>query len=424
MINNDLLSFRMDSKKRVFNKYLLYFCAMQNKQTFEFEFIVLMASLMSIVALSIDALLPALPEIGASLGVTNTNDNQLLITMIFLGLGFGQLLFGPLSDSFGRKPIVYFGFFVFIIATLICVTTNSFEMMIIGRILQGVGLSSPRTLSIAIVRDSYSGNYMAKILSIVVMVFILVPVIAPALGQFLLNFYNWESIFYVTLIYGVLVMFWFWKRQPETLPKVKRVKLTPSLFIDGTKEFLKYKNAVAFTLVSGFITGSFMVYLSTSQQIFEQQYNLADLFPYIFASLAISVGLATYLNSRLVVKYGMWRIAYFGTIAYVIISVLYVVLFWSGTNPSIGILMSFFALQFFAIGFLFGNLRALAMQPLGHIAGIGAAINGFVSTVMAVPIANYIGSFVIDSVLPLFIGFSVFGALSLLVFLRLKMSRT
>jgi len=163
---------------------------MQKKQSFEFEFIALMASLMSIVALSIDALLPALPEIGEALGVVNPSDNQLLITMIFLGLGFGQLIFGPLSDSFGRKPIVYIGFLVFVIATIICVTTNSFEMMIIGRVLQGIGLSSPRTLSIAIIRDSYSGNYMAKILSIVVMVFIIVPVIAPALGQFLLNFYN------------------------------------------------------------------------------------------------------------------------------------------------------------------------------------------------------------------------------------------
>jgi len=397
---------------------------MQNKQTFEFEFVALMASLMSIVALSIDALLPALPEIGASLGVTNTNDNQLLITMIFLGLGFGQLIFGPLSDSFGRKPIVYIGFIVFVIASIICVTANNFEMMIFGRILQGIGLSSPRTLSIAIVRDSYSGNYMAKILSVVVMVFILVPVIAPTLGQFLLNFYNWESIFYVNLIYGILVMLWFWKRQPETLAKEKRIRFSPRIFIDGTKEFLKYKEAVAFTLVSGFITGSFMVYLSTSQQIFEQQYDLADMFPYIFASLAIAVGLATFLNSRLVVKYGMWRIAYYGTIGYVFISVLYIVLFWSRDNPSIGILISFFALQFFAIGFLFGNLRALAMQPLGHIAGIGAAINGFVSTVMAVPIANYIGSFVTNSVLPLFIGFSIFGILSLLVFIRLKLSRT
>jgi len=397
---------------------------MQNKQSFEFEFVALMASLMSIVALSIDALLPALPEIGASLGVNNPNNNQMLITMIFLGLGFGQLIFGPLSDSFGRKPIVYIGFILFIIATFICVTTQSFEMMILGRVLQGVGLSAPRTLSIAIIRDSYSGNYMAKILSFVVMVFILVPVIAPTLGQFLLHYYNWESIFYVNLIFGFLVMLWFWQRQPETLIIEKRIRFSPLVFIDGTKEFLKYKDAIAFTLISGFITGSFMVYLSTSQQIFQEQYNMADMFPYIFASLAISVGLATYLNSQLVLRFGMWRIAYIAIIAYVIISILYVVLFWSGKNPSITVLLSFFGLQFFAIGFLFGNLRALAMQPLGHIAGIGAAINGFISTVMAVPIANYIGGYVTDSVLPIFIGFSIFGILSLLVFLRLKVSRT
>lgn len=393
---------------------------MQNKPTFEFEFVALMASLMSIVALSIDALLPALPEIGEALGVVDTNNNQMLVTMIFLGLGFGQLIFGPLSDSFGRKPIVFVGFTLFVFASIICISTNSFEMMILGRVLQGIGLAAPRTLSIAMIRDSYSGDFMAKILSIVVMIFILVPVIAPTLGQFLLSYYNWESIFYVNLLFGLVIMLWFWRRQEETLTKENRIKFTPMQFIDGTKEFMKHKNAVAFTLVSGFITGSFMVYLSTAQQIFEQQYNLADKFPYIFASLAIAVGSATFLNSRYVIRFGMWRIAYAGTIGYCIISILYVVLFWSGVNPSIEVLVTFFALQFFAIGFLFGNLRSLAMQPLGHIAGIGAAINGFVSTVMAVPIANYIGSFVSDSVLPLFIGFSIFGILSLLVFLRLK----
>ncbi len=393
---------------------------MQNNNTFKFEFVALMASLMSIVALSIDALLPALPEIGSALGVTNPANNQLLITMIFLGLGFGQLLFGPLSDSFGRKPIVYIGFIVFIIASIICVTTKNFEMMILGRVLQGVGLSSPRSLSISMIRDSYSGNYMAKILSIVVMFFILVPVVAPALGQFLINLYNWESVFYFNLVFGILIMIWFWLRQPETLGKDKRIKFTSHLFIDGTKEFFKHKDAVAFTLISGFITGSFMVYLSTSQQIFQEQYNLADMFPYIFASLAISVGLATFLNSRFVVKYGMMKIAYVSCIAYAIISILYVVIFSSGENPSIAILLTFFALQFFAVGFLFGNLRALAMQPLGHIAGIGAAINGFVSTVMAVPIANYIGGFVSTSVLPLFIGFSIFGILSFIVFIIVK----
>ena len=393
---------------------------MEENQKFKPEFVALMASLMSIVALSIDALLPAIPQISSALGVTNPNDNQLLITMIFLGLGFGQLLFGPLSDSFGRKPIVYIGFLVFIIASIVCVSTRNFEVMIVARVFQGIGLSSPRSLALSMIRDSYSGNYMAKIISIVVMFFILVPVVAPTLGQALITFFNWESIFYFNLLFGVIIMLWFWKRQPETLAKQNRIKFSSHLFIDGTIEFFKHKQAVAFTFVSGFITGSFMVYLSTSQQIFQEQYQLAEMFPYIFASLAISVGLATYLNSRLVVKYGMLQIAYKACIAYAIISILYVVMFWSGNNPSIYVLLGFFSLQFFAVGFLFGNLRAIAMQPLGHIAGIGAAINGFISTVMAVPIANFIGNYVNTSVLPLFIGFSVFGILSFLVFFLMK----
>lgn len=393
---------------------------MKNENPFKFEFVVLMASLMSIVALSIDALLPALPEIGAHLNVQNTTNNQLLITMIFLGLGSGQLIFGPLSDSFGRKPIVFTGFLIFILASIICLTTKDFKIMIFGRILQGIGLSSPRSLALSMIRDTYSGDYMAKIVSVVVMFFILVPVIAPALGLFLMHLFNWEAIFYFNLIFGVIIMLWFWKRQPETLPKEKRIKLNANLFINGTKEFFKHKDAVAFTFVSGFITGSFMVYLSTAQQVFEVQYNLGALFPYIFASLSISIGLATFFNSRLVEKFGMIKIAYLASIGYAAVSVLYVLLYWSGTNPNIYILLVFFGLQFFSVGFLFGNLRAIAMQPLGHIAGIGAAINGFISTVMAVPIANFIGGFVTTSVLPLFLGFSVFGILSVLVFVFMK----
>jgi len=393
---------------------------MEKIKKVKFEFVALMASLMSIVALTIDALLPALPEIGASLGATSSSQNQLLITMIFLGIGFGQLIFGPISDSFGRKPIVYVGFIVFIIASIICVTTETYEMMLFGRILQGIGLSSPRSLSTSMVRDEFSGDYMAKILSFVVMFFILVPVIAPMFGQFLINLFNWQAIFYFNLIFGLIIMIWFWLRQPETLPKEKRIKFSSHLFVNGAKEFFKYKESVAFTLVSGFITGSFMVYLSTSQQIFQEQYDLAEMFPYIFASLAISIGFATFLNSQLVERFGMMKIAYYSTLAYAFISVLYVVLFSSGQNPSIYTLISFLALQFFAVGFLFGNLRALAMQPIGHIAGIGAAINGFLSTVLAVPIAHYIGTFVKTSVLPLFIGFSLFGILSILVFVVLK----
>ena len=378
---------------------------------------------MSLVALSIDALLPALPNIGESLGVTNLENNQLLITMIFLGLGFGQLVFGPLSDSFGRKPIVYIGFFIFIIASIICVTTKSFEMMIFGRVLQGIGLSSPRTIAIAMIRDNYSGDYMAKVLSIVVSFFILVPTIAPAFGLFFMNNFSWKAIFNANLIIGLLIVIWFWKRQPETIKEENRVPFSLRLFIDGTKTFFKYQEAVAFTLVSGFVTGSFMVYLSTSQQIFEQQYGLGKWFPYLFASTAIAVGSSTFMNSQLVVKYGSFKIAYIALIAYLAVSILYIVLFFSGNNPSIYVLITFFLMQFFAIGLLFGNLRSLAMQPLGHIAGIGSAINGFISTVLAVPISIYIGSFVKTSVLPLFIGFAVFGLMSLAVLFYVKRKR-
>ncbi|WP_299527559.1 MFS transporter, partial [uncultured Lutibacter sp.] len=189
---------------------------MQKQHSSQFEFIALMASLMSIAALAIDALLPALEYIGFSIGTTNVIDNQLLITMIFLGLGLGPLFFGPISDSLGRKPIVYMGFGLFIIASIICVLSESLEMMVFGRILQGIGLSAPRTISIAMVRDTYNGDYMARIMSFVTVVFIFVPIIAPALGKFILDYYNWQAIFYIQLIFSVLVSWWFWKRQPET----------------------------------------------------------------------------------------------------------------------------------------------------------------------------------------------------------------
>ena len=388
---------------------------MTNKGNSNFEFIALMASLMSIVALAIDALLPALEYIGFSIGATESGDTQLLITMIFLGLGSGPLLFGPISDSLGRKPIVYLGFGVFILASLICIFSESLLMMVIGRILQGIGLSAPRTISIAMVRDSYSGDYMARIMSFITVVFILVPIIAPAMGKFVLDHYNWQAIFYVQLFFCVLVSLWFWKRQPETLTEEKRIAFSSHIFSDGLRELAKYKKTIGYTLVSGFITGSFMVYLSSSQQIFHNQYGLQNEFPYIFAGLAIAIGSATFLNGTLVLRFGMRRIIHTAILTYFAISLLYILFFYNTVNPNVVVLLTFFAMQFFAIGFLFGNLRAMAMEPIGHIAGIGAAITGFLSTIMAVPISIFIGSFVDQRALPLFIGFLICSFLSILI---------
>jgi len=396
---------------------------MLKKKYAQIEFIVLMASLMSIVALAIDALLPALDTIGIYIGTTKLVDNQLLITMIFLGLGAGPLIFGPISDSIGRKPVVYIGLVLFVGASFICIHATSLTFMIVGRILQGVGLSAPRTIAIAMIRDMYSGDYMARIMSFITVVFLLVPIIAPALGKAVLDHYNWQAIFYIQLIFSGIISLWFWKRQEETLKISHRIKFRPIIFLEGLRDLIKHRATIGYTFISGFIVGSFLVYLSSSQQIFEQQYLLKEEFPYIFAVLAISIGAATFLNGTLVLKYGMEKLVTISLYSFFSISLLYVVLFYGNENPSVIILLLFFGMQFFCIGFLFGNLRALAMEPVGHIAGIAAAITGFISTIMAVPISTYIGGYVEDTAFPLFLGFSICAAISIGILIFVKIPK-
>ncbi len=379
-----------------------------------------MAALMSVTALSIDALLPALDIIGETIHTKKTADNQLLVIMIFLGLGVGPLLFGPLSDALGRKPSVYMGFGLFVAASFICIYAQNLEVMILGRILQGVGLSAPRTVCIAIIRDLYEGDYMARIMSFVTVVFILIPIIAPAMGQFILNHYNWQAIFYVQIGISVLVAFWFWWRQRETLPTSKRIPFSMKRIYKGFKETLRYKETMGYTLISGFVVGSFLVYLSASQEIFQNQYGLEAEFPYIFAGLAIAIGLAIFLNGTFVLRFGMEKMVTTSLFGFFTVSVLYLLFFFNVAQPDIFILLGFFAVQFFFIGFLFGNLRALAMQPVGHIAGIAAAITGLISTLMAVPISTFIGRFVLQGTLPLFIGFSVCSLVSLCILWYVK----
>lgn len=216
-----------------------------------FEFIALMAALMSIVALAIDAILPAISNIGVAINSLDSTDNQMLVTMIFLGLGLGQLFFGPLSDCYGRKPIVYAGFGLFLIGSIICLFAPSLTIMVVGRILQGIGLSAPRTMAISIIRDTYVGDYMAKVMSFVVAFFILVPVVAPAIGKVIMDAYGWEAIFYTQLIFALIIALWFWKRQPETLHPEYKIPFSSHVFIDGLKEFIKHRETVAFTIISG-----------------------------------------------------------------------------------------------------------------------------------------------------------------------------
>lgn len=387
---------------------------MNKKAISDLEFISLMASLMALAALSVDALLPGLDVIGIAVGNTDPKDNQFLIIVIVLGLGLGQLFSGALSDSIGRKPTMYLGCFVFVIASVICVFANNFEVMIAGRLLQGIGLSAPRSVSMAIIRDKYVGNLMAKIMSYITVIFILAPVVAPTLGKLLLDQYGWQSIFYSQLIFGVFVTLWLWQRQSETLKEVNKKPMNWALFRDGTKEFFKHRKAIVYTIISGIISAPFLIYISASQQIFSEQYNLGEIYPYIFSGLALGIGLATFLNGSMVMKYGMLRMVTIPMYAMFGIASVYILLYHSG-NPDSTIFITFLALILFTVGFVFGNLNALAMQPIGHIAGIGASIIGFLSTLVSVPIAALIGQFIDTSSLPIFIGFASCVGISLLL---------
>lgn len=390
------------------------------KRKSEVEFIFVMASLMSLAAFSIDALLPGFMDIAKDVGIQDSRDNQLLITMIFLGLGLGQLVSGPLSDSLGRKPVIFMGYVVFALASLLCISATSLEVMIIGRLLQGVGLSAPRTVSMAMVRDRFSGNFMARVMSFITVVFILVPIIAPSFGKLMLVHFGWKSIFLSQLLLGLVVMAWVWWRQPETLVEEKQKAFKATLFFDGLKEFVKHKYSVIGTLIIGLQTGAFMVYLSSSQQIFQEQYGLVDEFPYIFSGLASGIGLATFLNGNLVLRFGMFKLASFFMLLFALLSSGFALYYFDSPNPSSTVLIVFFGLMLFFMGFMFGNVNALAMQPIGHIAGIGAALLGFTSTIIAVPIATFIGSFIKDSVYPLFVGIAICGVLATILMYYLK----
>ena len=395
---------------------------MQIKKKSDTEFIIIMASLMSLASLSIDALLPGLNDIANTIGISDAKNNQLLITMIFLGTGFGQLISGPLSDSLGRKIVVYMGYTVFALASLVCIYATSMEMMILGRILQGVGLSAPKTISMAMVRDRFVGDYMARIMSFVTVIFILAPIVAPSFGKLMLDSFGWQSIFTSQIIFGFFVVIWLWKRQPETLPEEKRKKMKLSLFTEGVKEFVKHKQTVVFTFVSGLATAAFMVYLSSSQHIFQVQYGLVEEFPYIFAGIAVVVGLSTFLNGTFVIRFGMLKLVSAFTLALTLISLSYVFLYYGEPNPSLPILLIFFVMMIFCVGFMFGNINALAMQPIGHIAGIGAAIFGFVATIIAVPLATFIGRYIEVTAIALFVGFAICGVSSLILIQYFKLS--
>jgi MFS transporter, DHA1 family, multidrug resistance protein len=379
------------------------------------EFIALMASLTAMIAGSIDVMLPALGVIARDLNVANPNDQQLIIFGFFMGLSFGMLIFGPISDAIGRKPTIFGGLAIYIIGSLICLFANSFSVLIVGRVIQGFGAASPRVVSIAMVRDGAAGDAMARIMSFVMSVFMVVPVIAPSIGVLVLEFAHWRWMFAGLLVLAVLVGLWLALRQPETLPIEKRHDFSASELLASAVEVVRHPVSLGYTIAVGGIFGGFTTYLGASEQVFVGQYDQGKAFALWFAGLCLPMIVAQIYNGKRVMQLGMLRIARFGVYGLIINSLAMLVLtaIYAGQPPlwTVGL---FLAISFFMNGLQFGNYGALSMEPMGHIAGMASAITGSLSSILAFLIGvvgarQYDGTFYIFAIMFLASGLWALG---------------
>ncbi len=375
------------------------------------EFVPLVALLMSLVALATDAMLPALPAIGHDLGAPRRNDVQFVITALFLGLGLGQIVFGPLSDRIGRKPAIHAGLVLFMAGCLMSIFAPTFEVMIAGRVLQGIGVAGPRIVTMALVRDQYEGRQMARLMSFAMAVFILVPTVAPALGQGILWLGGWRAIFTTFFAMAVIAFAWFALRQPETLPAARRRPVSPRAIGGAVLEVLRIRATLGYTLATGCAFAPFVAYLSSAQQVFQEAYRTGALFPIYFGVLALAIGGASLANGRLVMKHGMRRLSRAATVSITLVSVVaWTLAFAFEGLPPLWLFMAYLLVVFLCIGLLFGNLNALAMEPLGHIAGLGAAVVASLSTFISVPLGVLVGQSFDGTMYAQIAAFAVCGA--------------
>lgn len=380
------------------------------------EFVALIALTMSLVAMSIDSMLPALPAIATDLAAADPNDRQLVLTAFFAGLTLGQLIYGPVSDSAGRKPTMYVGIGLFVVGGLICALAASFPMMLAGRLLQGLGAASPRIVAVAMVRDLYKGRPMARVMSFVMAVFILVPILAPSIGQLVLFVASWRAIFVGLVAMALFALVWTAVRQPETLPPERRRPFSAKLLATAVLECVRSRATLCYTTAIGLVFGAFIAYLSTSQQIFQEQYGLGGLFPVAFGALAVAIGAASLTNARLVMRLGMRTLSLWALRVSSGLSLVALLFAWrTGGHPPLWAFMAYMLATFFCSGLLFGNLNALAMAPMGHIAGVAAAVIGSLSSIVSIAIGTPIGRAYNGTVVPLIAGFALLYSAALVV---------
>jgi len=368
------------------------------------EFVIIIATIMSLNPLAMDMMLPALPEIGSAFHIDLPNRLQMVLSAFLIGFGVGQFAIGPLSDSFGRRPVMLGGMVLYVVASLFAIASPSFETLLLARALEGLGTAATRVIATSIVRDCYAGRRMASVVSLAMMVFIAVPVVAPSFGQAVMTLTNWRGIFIVLTVYGIMTLLWSAARLPETLPAAERKPFSAGAILDAYRTTLTNRQTLGYALAAAGISGAIFAYVLCAQQIFTGVYGLGHYFPLAFAAIAAAIAIAGFLNSRLVVRLGMRMISHAALVLCLVVAGAMFVAAQTHLLP-LWAFMTLSALMMFAFGLMFSNFTALALEPQRFNAGTASSLYGSITTLLGIGAGAVIGQGYDGTVTPFATGF-------------------
>jgi DHA1 family bicyclomycin/chloramphenicol resistance-like MFS transporter len=376
------------------------------------EFVCLIAMFMALNALAIDSMLPALPNIGAALGVASENSRQWVITAYLLGFGGAQIIYGPLADRFGRKPVLMAGLIIYVVFAIACAFAPTFGLLIAARVATGIGAAATRVLAVSIVRDRFSGRTMARVMSLSFLVFLGVPILAPTVGQLILTVAPWPWVFGVLAVFGAVVLTWAAIRLPETLHPEDRLPIDARRIAGAFLQAVTNRTSIGYTLAMTCITGALFGFINSSQQIFYDVFKAPGLFTTVFAAIAGGIAVASLLNSHFVERLGSRLISHTALLGFIAMGAIHSAVNLSG-HESLWTFAVLQALTMFCFGFIAGNFGSMAMEPMGHIAGTASSAQGFISTIVGSLLGFGIGQSFNGSATPMALGFVVMGALAL-----------
>jgi DHA1 family bicyclomycin/chloramphenicol resistance-like MFS transporter len=373
------------------------------------EFVLIVSALMGVTALSIDVMLPALGQIHDDYQLQDANSQQLVITIYLLGFAFGQIFYGPLSDRYGRKNLLLFGLGFYALASFICMIANNFEVLLFARLLQGIANAAPRILALAVVRDLYEGRRMAEVMSYVMMIFIVIPILAPSIGAVILMGGEWHLIFGFLALFSMALFTWSALRLPETHPVDQRQPLSLDWLKSTIAAMFTTRQTLGYTLTMGVMLACLFAYITMSQQIFTEVYETGEWFPILFGIVAASMIVSFFSNTKLVIWYGMRRISHIATVGFTLTALLHLLLYEFLGLTALPLFIVLLSLNLYFYGLTMPNFNALAMEPMGRMAGAASSFVGAVTTGISAVLSGVIAHFYAGTATPLLLSFLLCG---------------